>query len=187
MALMAESPNAGTEELNAVEEREEDSYGRSRLVAFVNTASGGRNGSPFLVFMSRFLGADFVFDLKEDKGAEKGLLYHDEIRAPGEVIRVLACGGDGTFSWVAGCISKLQMKDVVLLPVALGSGNDMSRALGWGHKYPGTTRFARLLEYVEKSSTMPLDVWGYTVRGEDPALNGKITCLFHVSAMKQMY
>jgi len=138
------------------------------LVAFVNTASGGKNGEKFMEFMRRFLGKNFVFDLQKDKGAERGLRIQDERRGEHDELRVLACGGDGTFSWVAGAIAKLELERVVLLPVALGSGNDMSRALGWGHKYPGTARFAKLLEYVEKSGTTNLDVWGYHILCKPP-------------------
>ena len=67
---------------------------------------------------------------------------------------VLACGGDGTFNWVCselfaaaagesgGGAGVLGLVDVVPLP--LGTGNDVGRALGWGGRQPGRADIARL-------------------------------------------
>ena len=50
---------------------------------------------------------------------------------------VVACGGDGTMSWLVNKlfshIPKLYLLIFGILPI--GTGNDMSRSLGWGSQF----------------------------------------------------
>lgn len=51
-------------------------------------------------------------------------------------LRIVVAGGDGTVTWVLGCISDLGLSPapaVAVLP--LGTGNDLSIHLGWGKKF----------------------------------------------------
>ena len=82
------------------------------------------------------LSADQVFDLSEG-GPEVGLRC---IAPGGEYMdcQLLVCGGDGTVGWVLATMDELCLKNeppVAVLP--LGTGNDLSRSLGWGPGYEG--------------------------------------------------
>ncbi len=80
----------------------------------------------------------------------------------------MVAGGDGTFSWVCTVVEEKQLANVNLIVIPLGSGNDMSRALGWGRKYPGDSRIPKYVDWLRKAPPHRLDVWKL-VATEDPA------------------
>lgn len=140
-----------------------------KVIAFVNVGSGGNEGAKVLEMLSELLGADHVFDIKKDGGPGKGLDAH---RVPeGENIRCMVAGGDGTFSWVASVLEEKSISNVYLSLIPLGSGNDMSRALGWGRKYPGDAAIPRFVEFLQKAALNPLDVWKLSSM-PDPSVEG---------------
>ncbi|GJQ12944.1 hypothetical protein GpartN1_g4735.t1 [Galdieria partita] len=125
-----------------------------KIIAFVNCKSGGQRGRDVMEVLKQLLGVDSVFDLAEDGGPEKGFQrfcnYSD--------LRAIICGGDGTFSWVAGALQFLSVSPRIA-PVPLGTGNDLSRSLGWGAQYPGRARLSSIIESVKKAYFCNLDVW----------------------------
>lgn len=129
----------------------------AEVIAFVNRGSGGNKGEKVHKILIQLLGPDNVFDLKSDRGPERGL----SIKAsdPDVDVRAMACGGDGTFSWVANAIEKQSLSHVKVVPLPLGSGNDMSRALGWGIKYPGEHRIPNYIKVLKEARHRVLDVW----------------------------
>ena len=53
---------------------------------------------------------------------------------------MLVCGGDGTIGWVFTGLDEeglLDLAEVAIVP--LGTGNDMSRVLGWGKASDGSS------------------------------------------------
>lgn len=128
-----------------------------KIIAFVNKGSGDNKGVVVHEKLSEYIGAELVHDIKLDGGPEKGLAQH--CSDPNEDVRVIVAGGDGTFSWVATSIEKKNLRNVKLVVIPLGSGNDMSRALGWGRKYPGDNEIVNCVEQVRKSPEYTLDVW----------------------------
>lgn len=140
-----------------------------KVIAFVNVGSGGNEGAKVLKMLADLLGPDHVFDIKKDGGPGKGLDAHRA--APGENVRCLVAGGDGTFSWVASVLEEKEIGNVYLSLIPLGSGNDMSRALGWGRKYPGDAEIPRFVEFLRNAPLHPLDVWKLAAEA-DPNVEG---------------
>lgn len=99
-----------------------------RIIAFVNRGSGGNEGARVLDFLKNELGNENVFDIVADKGPARGL--EERASDASFEVRIIVAGGDGTFSWVANEVEKRNLSHVRLVVVPLGSGNDMSRALG---------------------------------------------------------
>ncbi|EFX86572.1 hypothetical protein DAPPUDRAFT_312909 [Daphnia pulex] len=74
--------------------------------------------------------------------------------------RLLIAGGDGTIAWVLNAVQNLDVKhlpETAVLP--LGTGNDLSRALGWGPHIDGAVDFHSILKKIENSSSALLDRW----------------------------
>ena len=75
-------------------------------------------------------------------------------------IRVCICGGDGTVAWIFNhlidAFPLLKSPPVCICP--LGTGNDMSRALGWGHHYSPNNLRATLRQTSRAYPTL-LDRW----------------------------
>lgn len=139
-----------------------------------------------LTVLRGILGDAAVFDIKADGGPGRGLdaVSQGEAAAGaggddnagngGNGVRALApvrafvAGGDGTFSWVASVVESRGLSHVALAPIPLGSGNDISRALGWGVKYPGAAALPTLVEYLRGRGVVRerlLDVWRVSVAG----------------------
>ncbi|XP_049851808.1 diacylglycerol kinase 1-like [Schistocerca gregaria] len=103
----------------------------NKIIAFVNGKSGGRLGLRLYTKLQCLLGMDHVFDLG-DGGPEEGLKkYRDE-----KGLTIVACGGDGTVGWVLSSIDNVEFRyKPSVVPMPLGTGNDMSRVLEWGSSY----------------------------------------------------
>ncbi|KAK1862372.1 hypothetical protein I4F81_004946 [Pyropia yezoensis] len=162
-----------------------------KLIAFVNPGSGGQRGAKVLTVLRGILGDAAVFDIKADGGPGRGLdAVSGGALAGGEgnsgsggnggnggdggcaraltPVRAFVAGGDGTFSWVASVVESRGLSHVALAPIPLGSGNDISRALGWGIKYPGAAALPTLVEYLRGRGVVRerlLDVWRVSVTG----------------------
>ena len=115
------------------------------IIAFVNCGSGGRQGADLSVLLKDYLGDDkgLVVDLccpqtyphTNKAGVRFPFSALEGVAASG--LTVLSCGGDGTHSWVWGALVAFYGDEVAtngmsVVPVPLGSGNDLSNTLGWG-------------------------------------------------------
>ncbi len=127
------------------------------VIAFVNAGSGDNKGETVIKILSDIIGEANVHDIKKDGGPDKGLELH--CSDPSKEVTAMVAGGDGTFSWVATSVERQNLRHVRLTLIPLGSGNDMSRALGWGRKYPGDSAIKNYVEWIKTSPKHTLDVW----------------------------
>ncbi|VDM40492.1 unnamed protein product [Toxocara canis] len=75
---------------------------------------------------------------------------------------VLVAGGDGTISLVLDAIGSLQRQPpVAILP--LGTGNDLSRVLGWGSGHSGAVDFSKVCSELRSSNITRLDRWSVDI------------------------
>jgi len=112
-----------------------------------------------------------MYNLREQQTREEGF---GEVKETCALVRsgaikskviLVAAGGDGTVKW---CISELSKVDCLHVPIGVipfGTGNDFSRAMGWGASAPKPlighnkkalkARMAQMFE----SAVGPLDTW----------------------------
>jgi diacylglycerol kinase (ATP) len=130
----------------------------STLIAFINSRSGGGQGKQVLQKLMKYIPSDHIFDLAEG-GPRPGLLIHYNESD----LKILCCGGDGTCCWVLSVLDAMKWPTpyppIAVLP--LGTGNDLSRALGWGPGYQGES-IAAILKTIPSSVAVSLDRWKVT-------------------------
>ena len=138
------------------------------LIALVNGRSGGGKGAAMLAHFEDWLGKERVLDLS--KASCRGFSPEEFLSRFIDLsgVRILVCGGDGTCSWILGAIeTALQgCKHENVLPVAimpLGTGNDLSRALGWGAAYCRAMSHRTWLQHIALGTPVLLDRWAVTL------------------------
>ncbi|CAJ1419547.1 unnamed protein product [Effrenium voratum] len=143
-----------------VEEVVQEKYSDLRpVLVFVNTRSGGQQGSKILHEMQEYLHAAQVVELQRE-GPDAALQWWDKTKLP---YRILVCGGDGTAGWVLGALEQLKAEDKLsqtqplgILPI--GTGNDLARVLNWGGGYTNSSVLPAL-QQMRSAKTKLLDRW----------------------------
>ena len=136
---------------------------RLPLLAFVNRRSGAKLGLQVVADLeaaraARSSSGDAELGIVDLAGAEPtGALR--EFAARHAAFRVLVCGGDGTVTWVLSAIEAAALPcRPPLAVVPLGTGNDISRVLGWGKHFRAGSLRARLAD-VDASRAVEFDRW----------------------------
>ncbi len=115
--------------------------GKIPLIVFVNRKSGGGRAEQLIAQLEAISRPNFLNELQVwDLARAKPLIGFQpwlDYLATGRKIRVLVAGGDGTVAWVLGKdgiegLPYESRKHVSVGICPLGTGNDLSRALGWG-------------------------------------------------------
>ncbi|CAF3328660.1 unnamed protein product [Rotaria socialis] len=112
------------------------------LIVFINKISGGRKGESIYRRLIRLLNPRQIFLLENNDNIKQALSIYSSLRNT----RISICGGDGSVGWVlnvlADTCSSLNNPPVSICP--LGTGNDLSRVLGWT---PLNVRFTNYLSF----------------------------------------
>ncbi|VDK45887.1 unnamed protein product [Anisakis simplex] len=129
------------------------------IFVLVNPRSGGAEGFAILQTFRRYLHPVQVINV--DSVSVYTAFRWIEVN-PKINCYVLVAGGDGTVSLVLDAIGNLHRKPpVAILP--LGTGNDLSRVLGWGSAHSGSIDFSKICSELRNSSVTALDRWSVTV------------------------
>ena len=140
-------------------------------IAFVNCHSGGRQGTDLIVLLNELWvgGKGAVVDLccqQEYPHTNQGGIWFPFCALEGvgtSGLTLLSCGGDGTHSWVWSALvsfytGSVATNGMVVVPLPLGSGNDLSNTLGWG-KSLCLSNIEHFLMRVDKGEPMAMDRW----------------------------
>jgi diacylglycerol kinase (ATP) len=76
----------------------------------------------------------------------------------------MVAGGDGTVGWILDTIDKLRLDpkpEVGILP--LGTGNDLSRVLGWGEVFSCSTPVNEIMDKILKATAVDIDRWKVSI------------------------
>jgi diacylglycerol kinase (ATP) len=152
---------------------------RSIPVFIINKLSGPQFGEAVLDYLYKRLNPIQVIDLLEE-GIER-LEYFKGLKD----LKVIVGGGDGTMGGLVDPIYEIVGKDITLIPMPLGTGNDLCRALGWGE---GISTKKDIRHYLKNLQFKPLptlfDRWQIkitsTKQPEKTLLNLKMLLYFGI-------
>ncbi|XP_055628581.1 diacylglycerol kinase epsilon [Toxorhynchites rutilus septentrionalis] len=127
------------------------------LIVVANSKSGSSGALEIVSLMRGILHPLQVFEL-ESHGPSEALQW--AIHAAPATCRILVAGGDGTVGWVLNTILEMQVEpqpEVAILP--LGTGNDLSRVIGWGAEGPDVFNPTEYLRNIQKAKPVKMDRW----------------------------
>ena len=136
---------------------EEEATGEfSPLVVLINRLSGGQRGEEIYRQCLRLLNIRQVFLLQSTEHLRGIFFLYRRLSR----LRLLVCGGDGTLGWVLSTLADVYPSGsnppVAVCP--LGTGNDLSRVLGWGWTWK-TGLLLSSLHSIPRARPMPFDRW----------------------------
>eukprot|EP00434_Breviolum_minutum_P028527 symbB.v1.2.025235.t1/scaffold2370.1/size80994/3 len=143
---------------------------RRFIIAFVNSGSGDQSGESFQEVFRSHLGADGGLVCKLPDQLKEGFEEAAARTQEGQEVAILACGGDGTVTWILSELNsrrdslfqEVPVPSVGIIP--LGTGNDLARSLGWG---PALTDTDQLPSYIQRAlfaGNVDLDQWKLVLR-----------------------
>ncbi|XP_053994936.1 diacylglycerol kinase epsilon [Hylaeus anthracinus] len=132
------------------------------LIVVANKKSGNKDGAEILSVFRKLLNPAQIVDLSE----RDPVAALEWCRLLGKVAcTVLVAGGDGTIAWLLNAIHKLQLKPVPSVAIIpLGTGNDLSRVLGWGKEHDPDKDPADILQEIQIAQKVKLDRWTVVIK-----------------------
>lgn len=136
----------------------------SPLLVFLNPKSGGNQGAKLMQKFQWLLNPRQVFDLTQG-GPQPAIEMFRKVPN----LKLLACGGDGTVGWLLSVLDKFQIDPLPAVGVLpLGTGNDLSRSLGWGGGYIDEP-ISKIISGLQMAEEEMMDRWQLKVtRNEYP-------------------
>lgn len=122
------------------------------LIVVANSKSGDNTADNVIAAFRSVLNPIQIFELSTS-GPYEALALISKIRST--PCRILVAGGDGTIGWMLNEISRRNIQpipEVCILPI--GTGNDLSRVLGWGGVPPAILNPAELCDKVSIHSAL---------------------------------
>lgn len=184
---------------------------RRRVLAFVNSRSGGQTGELLMRTLAANLGRSEaeekpligeVCDLSKRGEPEATIERYarDLVRtlkslpdgAPLPIeTRLLVCGGDGTVTWILTALEQSRTlagnwRHFPVAIVPLGTGNDLARSLGWGGRLKAVCDILQYLRWVLEAEPVTLDQWRIVLRPHNhvPETHKLRTCGSHPQPVK---
>jgi hypothetical protein len=126
------------------------------LIVFINKLSGGQRGENIYRQLIRLLNPRQVFLLENNASINYALDIYSSLGNT----RICICGGDGSVGWILTVLAErfqsLNNPPVSICP--LGTGNDLSRVLGWGWHYDAS-RLRTIILQISTAKPIVLDRW----------------------------
>ncbi|CAF1570629.1 unnamed protein product [Rotaria magnacalcarata] len=139
-----------------IDSEETDTFSPKPVVFFINKLSGGQKSEEVYRKLVRRLNPRQIFLLENDATITQAMRIYSSLAN----VRICVCGGDGTVGWVLSCLLEifptLENPPVTICP--LGTGNDLSRVLGWGKQYDIKQLF-RTVPQIFDAQPVALDRW----------------------------
>ncbi|EFA83225.1 diacylglycerol kinase [Heterostelium album PN500] len=158
---------------NLVNWRLESPIPSKLLMIFINSKSGGQMGTKFLKKFSSIVNPLQIIDLIHhgpDHGVQIIQRYLEENPGDVERFRLLVCGGDGTVGWVLQILKKYNLPPIPIAIIPLGTGNDMSRSLGWGPGY-NNENLKLILKSISEAKLTHLDTFTVNIKQDMKGIN----------------
>jgi len=128
------------------------------IVAFVNNGSGNQVGEAIVSELEKL--ECTVCNLSDP--LEPRLTLHNVKMRNSTRNRFLVLGGDGTITWMLREMEKYGVQGGVGI-IPLGTGNDLSRSLGWGPHLENVSDVQQYLQWATRADEVSLDSWRVTV------------------------
>ncbi|KAK6766986.1 hypothetical protein RB195_026322 [Necator americanus] len=141
------------------------------VIICINTVCGSCTGKVVYRSFLRHLHRNQVIDIQKED-VKSALQWIDDSER--EDVRLVVAGGDGTISSVLDILEEFHQKPpMAVLP--LGTGNDLSRVLGWGGGTNGDLDILQYLNDVHTAKLQKVDRWNVMINSKDQFGESTIT------------